>query len=132
MIRALACCMVLLCGCPTVDLGDDPPDVHLWVDGQKDDAILLGQDVLGEIDGVDLLRPDDHGPRVRIVVRHGATARRRRTPVIGVYHHYPAVKYVPLLQNLGTRGFSVFLGDQMTPADFSALAGVAAATIAAG
>ena len=53
-------------------------------------------------------------------------------PVIGVYHHYPAAKYVPLLQNLGTRGFSVFLGDQMTPADFSALAGVAAATIAAG
>jgi hypothetical protein len=42
------------------------------------------------------------------------------------------VKYVPLLQNLGTRGFSVFLGDQMTPADFSALAGVAAATIAVG
>jgi len=51
-------------------------------------------------------------------------------PVIGVYHHYPAAKYVPLLQNLGTRGFSVFLGDQMTPADFSALSGVAAATLA--
>ena len=27
MSRALACCMVLLCGCPTVDLGDDPPGV---------------------------------------------------------------------------------------------------------
>jgi hypothetical protein len=53
-------------------------------------------------------------------------------PVIGVYHHYPAANYVPLLQNLGTHGFSVFLGDQMTPADFQALAGVAAATVAAG
>lgn len=53
-------------------------------------------------------------------------------PVIGVYHHYPASNYVPLLQNLGTRGFSVFLGDQMSPADFAALAGVAAATLAAG
>ncbi|HUS33540.1 MAG TPA: hypothetical protein VMZ53_33790 [Kofleriaceae bacterium] len=29
MSRALACCMLLLCGCPTVDLGDDPPDVGL-------------------------------------------------------------------------------------------------------
>ncbi|HEX5246142.1 MAG TPA: hypothetical protein VFW41_03330 [Gaiellaceae bacterium] len=53
-------------------------------------------------------------------------------PVIGVYHHYPAAKYVPLLQALSTRGFSVFLGDQMTPADYSALSGVAAATVAAG
>ena len=53
-------------------------------------------------------------------------------PVIGVYHHYPAARYVPLLQNLGTTGFSVFLGDQMTPADFSALSGIAAQTVAAG
>jgi hypothetical protein len=53
-------------------------------------------------------------------------------PVIGVYHHYPAAKYVPLLQNLGTRGFSVFLGDQMTVADFTALSGIAASTVAAG
>lgn len=31
MIRhwALACCVLLLCGCPTVDLGDDPPDIGL-------------------------------------------------------------------------------------------------------
>ena len=31
MIRhwAFACCVVLLCGCPTVDLGDDPPDIGL-------------------------------------------------------------------------------------------------------
>jgi hypothetical protein len=53
-------------------------------------------------------------------------------PVIGVYHHYPASRYVSLLQNLGTRGFSVFLGDQMTPADYVALSGVAAQTVAAG
>jgi hypothetical protein len=53
-------------------------------------------------------------------------------PVIGVYHHYPAANYVPLLQNLGTTGFSVFLGDQMSAADFSALSGIAAATVAAG
>lgn len=53
-------------------------------------------------------------------------------PVIGVYHHYPAGKYVPLLQNLGTQGFSVFLGDYMTPADYTALSGIAAATVAAG
>jgi hypothetical protein len=53
-------------------------------------------------------------------------------PVIGVYHHYPAARYVPLLQNLGTTGFSVFLGDQMTPADFEALSGIAAQTVAEG
>jgi len=53
-------------------------------------------------------------------------------PVIGVYHHYSAAKYVPLLQGLGTRGFSVFLADQMSLADYSALAGIAAATVSAG
>lgn len=53
-------------------------------------------------------------------------------PVIGVYHHFPAARYVPLLQNLGTRGFSVFLGDEMTPADYLALSGIAASTVAAG
>ena len=53
-------------------------------------------------------------------------------PVIGVYHHYPAANYVPLLQALGTHGFAVFLGDQMTPADFASLSGIAAQTLAAG
>jgi hypothetical protein len=49
-------------------------------------------------------------------------------PVIGVYHHYAAANYVPLLENDGgTTGFSVFLADQMTPADFAALSGLAAA-----
>jgi hypothetical protein len=48
-------------------------------------------------------------------------------PVIGVFHHYPAARYVPLLQADGASGFSVFLADQMTPADFAALASLAAA-----
>ena len=51
-------------------------------------------------------------------------------PVIGVYHHYAASNYVPLLQQAGTRGFSVFLADQATAADFEALASLAAATVA--
>lgn len=53
-------------------------------------------------------------------------------PVIGVYHHYSAAKYVPLLQGLGTRGFSVFLADQMSVADYGALSGIAASTVSAG
>jgi hypothetical protein len=51
-------------------------------------------------------------------------------PVIGVYHNYPAANYVPLLQNLATRGFSVFLADQMRPADYTALSSFAQATVA--
>jgi hypothetical protein len=53
-------------------------------------------------------------------------------PVIGVYHRYPAAKYVPLLEALGTHGFSVFIADQMSPADYAALSDFAAATVAAG
>lgn len=53
-------------------------------------------------------------------------------PVIGVYHHYPASRYVPLLETDGAEGFSVFLADQATPADFAALAALAAATIPSG
>ena len=49
-------------------------------------------------------------------------------PVIGVYHHYPAANYVPLLQRAGTRGFSVFLADQARPSDYDALAPLAAAS----
>ena len=51
-------------------------------------------------------------------------------PVIGVYHHYPAAKYVPLLQQAGAPGFSIFLADQARPADYDALAGLAAAAAA--
>jgi hypothetical protein len=42
-------------------------------------------------------------------------------PVIGVYRKYPAANYVPLLEAAGTRGFSVWLGDQATAADYLAL-----------
>jgi len=75
------------------------------------------------------------GYRPDLTVAHALRAGwplARVHPVIGVYHHYPASRYVPLLQNLGTVGFSVFLGDQMSAADFAALAGVAAANVTAG
>jgi hypothetical protein len=42
-------------------------------------------------------------------------------PVIGVYRKYPAANYVPLLEAAGTQGFSVWLADQATPADYAAL-----------
>ena len=49
-------------------------------------------------------------------------------PVLGVYRQYAAANYVPLLAGLGTRGFSVFLADQATAADYAALAPLAAVT----
>jgi hypothetical protein len=49
-------------------------------------------------------------------------------PVLGVYRRYAAANYVPLLADLGTRGFSVFLADQATAADYAALGPLAAAT----
>ena len=42
-------------------------------------------------------------------------------PVIGVYRRFPAATYVPLLQAAGARGFSVWLADQATAADYLAL-----------
>jgi hypothetical protein len=48
-------------------------------------------------------------------------------PVLGVYRHYAAANYVPLMTGLGTRGFSVFLADQASAADYAALAPLAAA-----
>jgi hypothetical protein len=49
-------------------------------------------------------------------------------PMIGVYRKYAAANYVPLLAGLGTRGFSIFLADQATAADYAALEPLAAAT----
>jgi hypothetical protein len=46
---------------------------------------------------------------------------------VGVYRKYAAANYVPLLAGLGTRGFSVFLADQATAADYAALEPLAAA-----
>ena len=43
-------------------------------------------------------------------------------PVIGVWGHYPAASYVPLLQADGAAGFSVFLADQAQASDYDALA----------
>jgi hypothetical protein len=60
-------------------------------------------------------------------VRAGWTPDRVH-PVIGVYGRYPASRYVPLLQAAGARGFSVFLADQATAADYAALEPLAAAT----
>jgi len=48
-------------------------------------------------------------------------------PVIGVYRKYPAWRYVPLLQAAGATGFSVFLADQATVADYLALSPLVAA-----
>jgi hypothetical protein len=42
-------------------------------------------------------------------------------PIIGVYGHFPAARYVPLLQAAGSTGFSVYLADGATPADYAAL-----------
>jgi hypothetical protein len=53
-------------------------------------------------------------------------------PVLGVYRKYAAANYVPLLAGLGTRGFSVFLADQATAADYAALAPLAAAASGVG
>jgi hypothetical protein len=47
-------------------------------------------------------------------------------PVIGVYRKFPASRYVPLLQQAGATGFSVFLADQATAADYQALSPLAA------
>jgi hypothetical protein len=49
-------------------------------------------------------------------------------PVIGVYRRYPAANYIPLLAALPTRGFSVFLADQATAADYAALEPLALAS----
>jgi hypothetical protein len=99
-----------------------PIDFAAWRNGGFD---LLPEAYYNQFPGY---RPD-------LTVAHAVRAGwplSRVHPVIGVYHHYPAARYVPLLQNLGTRGFSVFLGDQMTPADYVALSGAAAQTLAAG
>ena len=68
-----------------------------------------------------LYRPD---LTVQHAIRAGWTADHVH-PVIGVYHQYPASNYVPLLADDGAPGFSVFLADQATAADFQALAGLA-------
>jgi len=57
-------------------------------------------------------------------VEHALRAGWERSsvhPVIGVYGGYRASRYVPLLRAAGTRGFSVFVADQMQDSDYAAL-----------
>ena len=59
-----------------------------------------------------------------MTVAHALRAKwplARVHPVIGVYRHYPAANYVPLLEAAHTTGYSVFIGDQATAADYQAL-----------
>jgi len=46
---------------------------------------------------------------------------RRVHPIVGVYHQYPAERYLPLLRAARSYGFSVYLADQMSDSDYSAL-----------
>ena len=61
---------------------------------------------------------------VKHALRAGWTAGQVH-PVIGVWGQYPAANYVPLLEDDGAHGFSVFLADQAQTADYEALAGLA-------
>jgi hypothetical protein len=89
-----------------------PIDFAAWRDNGFD---LLPQAYYNQFPTVD--RPD-------LTVAHAVRAKwpiNRVHPVIGVYRHYPAANYVPLLEAAGTTGYSVFIGDQATAADYQAL-----------
>jgi hypothetical protein len=89
-----------------------PLDYASWRDNGFD---LLPQAYFNQFPKVD--RPDQ-------TVAHAQRAGwpiARVHPVIGVYRRYPASKYVPLLQAAGTTGYSVYIGDQATAADYDAL-----------
>lgn len=90
-----------------------PIDFAAWRDNGFD---LLPQAYYNQFPDVD--RPD-------LTVAHAVRAKwpvDRVHPVIGVYRKYPAAKYIPLLRAAGTTGYSVFLADQATAADYQALA----------
>jgi hypothetical protein len=89
-----------------------PIDFAAWRDNGFD---LLPQAYFNQFPKVD--RPD-------MTVAHALRAKwpiSRVHPVIGVYRKYPAANYVPLLRQAGTTGYSVFIGDQATLADYQAL-----------
>jgi hypothetical protein len=68
--------------------------------------------------------------RPDLTLAHALRAGWRRDqvhPIVGVYHRYPAARYVALLRKAGTLGFSVFLADQAKPGDYEALAQAIAA-----
>jgi len=96
-----------------------PIDYASWRDAGFD---LLPQAYYNQFPKAD--RPD-------MTVAHSVRAGwplDRVHPVLGVYRHYAAANYVPLLAGLGTLGFSVFLADQATAADYAALGPLAAAS----
>jgi hypothetical protein len=65
----------------------------------------------------EIYRPDE-------TVAHASRAGWPRShvhPVVGVYRRYPAEAYLPLLEAAESYGFSVYLADQMTDADYVAL-----------
>lgn len=89
-----------------------PIDFAAWRDNGFD---LLPQAYYNQFPKVD--RPDQ-------TVAHAIRAKwpiDRVHPVIGVYRKYPAANYVPLLRAAGTTGYSVYLADQATAADYAAL-----------
>jgi hypothetical protein len=89
-----------------------PIDFATWRDNGFD---LLPQAYYNQFPKDD--RPD-------MTVAHALRAKwpiGRVHPVIGVYRGYPAANYIPLLEAAGTTGYSVFIGDQATAADYDAL-----------
>jgi hypothetical protein len=93
-----------------------PIDYGVWRDAGFD---LLPQAYYNQF-------PKDYRPD--LTVAHALRAGwplDRVHPVLGVYRHYAAANYIPLMAGLGTRGFSVFLADQATAADYAALAPLA-------
>jgi hypothetical protein len=89
-----------------------PIDFATWRDAGFD---LLPQAYYNQFPKV--YRPD-------MTVAHAKRAGwpvERVHPVIGVYRKYPASNYVPLLQAAGTTGFSIWIGDQATAADYASL-----------
>ncbi len=89
-----------------------PIDFAAWRDNGFD---LLPQAYYNQFPKVD--RPD-------MTVAHALRAKwplGRVHPVIGVYRNYPAASYVPLLEAARATGYSVYIGDQATAADYQAL-----------
>ena len=89
-----------------------PIDFSAWRDAGFD---LLPQAYYNQFPATD--RPD-------MTIAHAARAGwplDRVHPVIGVFHRFPAARYVPLLEAAGTTGYSVYLADQATAGDLEAL-----------
>jgi hypothetical protein len=89
-----------------------PLDYAAWRNHGFD---LLPQAYYNQFPAVD--RPDQ---TVAHAKRAGWSVDRVH-PVIGVYHNYDAGRYVPLLEQAGTTGYSVFVADQAKPSDFRSL-----------